>query len=182
MRPEDITIGMQVTHLCYHEGIIFTVTSVPTYKDGEVGVAARSSKGFTCGHLWLRLLTPVEQPPQVSVKAHPHAELIKAWADGADIEYYNDLSDLWMGCSHPSWNPLQQFRIKTGEPIAPVKVKYVPTQDDYLRAAQRTRYKHAVKVRKLGIAIKNLQLEIFKSNQQTITKLRKNERLARGKQ
>jgi hypothetical protein len=43
---------------------------------------------------------------------HKHAELIKAWADGADIEHFSVPARLWMYTAHPAWNPENQYRIK----------------------------------------------------------------------
>jgi hypothetical protein len=49
------------------------------------------------------------------MKAHKHAELIKAWADGAKIEFYDADSDEWRPCPAPSWYPADQYRIKPVE-------------------------------------------------------------------
>ena len=44
---------------------------------------------------------------------HKHAELIKAWADGAEIEYWNDYRNAWLEiCAHPDWMPTTKYRIK----------------------------------------------------------------------
>lgn len=43
-------------------------------------------------------------------KPHKHAEVIKAWADGKEIEcYYNDQ---WMTCNTPLWGEGTEYRIK----------------------------------------------------------------------
>ena len=42
---------------------------------------------------------------------HPHAELIKAWADGAQIEAYKG-GGLWIYLSSPTWNEGTSYRIK----------------------------------------------------------------------
>lgn len=45
---------------------------------------------------------------------HTHAELIKAWADGAEIEYFDKFTKRWvtsMGNS-PSWILDTEYRIK----------------------------------------------------------------------
>ena len=41
---------------------------------------------------------------------HKHAELIKAWADGAEIEVY--LDDEWRYTTSPSWANDHKYRIK----------------------------------------------------------------------
>ena len=42
---------------------------------------------------------------------HKHAGLIKAWADGAEIEYLSDHGE-WSTSGNPYWNPLVEYRIK----------------------------------------------------------------------
>lgn len=46
------------------------------------------------------------------MKPHKHAELIKAWADGAEIEC-KFLSGVWRTVDYPDWaNPDEEYRIK----------------------------------------------------------------------
>ena len=45
-------------------------------------------------------------------KPHIHAEVIKAWADGAEIEFYNVLDASWDKTPSPCWNASMQYRIK----------------------------------------------------------------------
>lgn len=54
---------------------------------------------------------------------HKHAELIKVWADGAEIEVYNQESGIWRDCPTPSWLDFSEYRIKP-EP-KPDLVRYV---------------------------------------------------------
>lgn len=43
-----------------------------------------------------------------------HSELIKAWADGADIEWYDRGTEKWITVSGtPSWREDEEYRIKT---------------------------------------------------------------------
>lgn len=42
---------------------------------------------------------------------HKHAELIKAWADGAEIQFKSQGSTDWRDVSSPQWNPDCQYRI-----------------------------------------------------------------------
>lgn len=56
-------------------------------------------------------------------KPHKHAELIKAWADGAEIEWkYYDKAE-WVLCKKPVWREQVEYRIKP-EP-KPDVVRYV---------------------------------------------------------
>lgn len=46
---------------------------------------------------------------------HKHAKLIKAWADGAEIQLHVTWNDTWMdykGNEVPAWNPEYEYRIK----------------------------------------------------------------------
>lgn len=45
------------------------------------------------------------------MKPHKHAELIKAWADGAEIEVFSRYNDDWMDCPDPTWEQ-EEYRIK----------------------------------------------------------------------
>ncbi len=46
-------------------------------------------------------------------KPHKHAELIKAWADGAEIEYFNGYQwEKWSVNASPSWYENNEYRIK----------------------------------------------------------------------
>jgi len=48
------------------------------------------------------------------MKPHKHAELIKAWADGAEIEIWS--CNGWWLETEPTWNPKDKYRIKPDEP------------------------------------------------------------------
>ena len=52
--------------------------------------------------------------PQVHQKPRMHSELIKAWADGAEIEGYEPGTEKWIPISGtPSWWKDEEYRIKT---------------------------------------------------------------------
>ena len=44
-------------------------------------------------------------------KPHKHAELIKAWADGAEIEYLIRNTE-WRTTTQPAWDQCTEYRIK----------------------------------------------------------------------
>lgn len=49
------------------------------------------------------------------MKPHKHAELIKAWADGAEIEWQDKLSGNWFTADTDGavyWSPYTNYRIK----------------------------------------------------------------------
>lgn len=45
---------------------------------------------------------------------HKHAALIKAWADGAEIQLLEDRTrnPFWKDAPHPHWNEATEYRIK----------------------------------------------------------------------
>jgi hypothetical protein len=49
---------------------------------------------------------------------HIHADLIKAWADGAEIEVISTAGD-WVIASHPGWSAMAFYRIKPQPPKEP---------------------------------------------------------------
>jgi len=55
---------------------------------------------------------------------HKYAALIKAWADGAEIQVKVFGKDLWRDITDPAWNA-EQYRIKPKEPIV-VRKAVVP--------------------------------------------------------
>jgi len=70
---------------------------------------------------------------------HKHAELIKAWADGAEIECRSPITD-WGYCA-PEWDVRCEYRIKP-EP-KPDVVRYATTwfstvEDDHLLSQMLT--------------------------------------------
>lgn len=42
---------------------------------------------------------------------HKHADLIKAWADGAEVEYLSFTKE-WIALQNPSWREDSEYRIK----------------------------------------------------------------------
>ena len=64
-------------------------------------------------------------------KPHPHADLIKAWVDGAHIQYFDEKRNVWDDCllNAPTWGKDIKYRIKpeetSNEPWKPkLKDKY----------------------------------------------------------
>ena len=57
------------------------------------------------------------------MKPHKHAELIKAWADGADIQIHRPHLDDWKDDLMPSWEVSFEYRIKP-EPKPDVVYKF----------------------------------------------------------
>lgn len=49
------------------------------------------------------------------MKPHKHAELIKQWADGAQIEFHAPDQIMWRDCPNPVWFENYYYRIKPEE-------------------------------------------------------------------
>lgn len=52
--------------------------------------------------------------PHTGAKPHVHAEVIKAWADGAEIEYFSNSYDKWIAVvnNNPCWSSNEKYRVK----------------------------------------------------------------------
>jgi hypothetical protein len=57
-------------------------------------------------------------------KPHKHAECIKAWADGAEIQYWSDVHADWRPSSNPSWHLHTTYRIKPNPVIKKMYMHY----------------------------------------------------------
>jgi hypothetical protein len=71
-------------------------------------------KGDETGSYSIESVIPAKnvrhQTPQ---KPRKHSELIKAWADGADVEWYDPGTKKWTPISGPPWREDAEYRIKT---------------------------------------------------------------------
>ena len=56
---------------------------------------------------------------------HKHAELIKAWADGAEIEYNcrNKEQPKWIASKSPMWSVTAEYRIKPQKTAKDIKLE-----------------------------------------------------------
>lgn len=45
-------------------------------------------------------------------KPHKHAEIIKAWADGAEVEFRAHFVERWQDASYPTWHSHYEYRVK----------------------------------------------------------------------
>ena len=70
------------------------------------------------------------------MKAHKHAKLIKAWADGAIIEA--QASDgRWTHIPHPSWDDKLKYRIRPPAPDNSFLIKVIQYKNKRLKLAYR---------------------------------------------
>ena len=45
-------------------------------------------------------------------KPHKYAEVIKAWADGAEVEFRAHFVESWQDASYPTWHSHYEYRVK----------------------------------------------------------------------
>ena len=50
-------------------------------------------------------------------KPHKYAEIIKAWADGAEVEFRSSLGIPWKTASNPNWVNHYEYRVKAKETV-----------------------------------------------------------------
>lgn len=70
-------------------------------------------------------------------KPHVHAEFIKAWADGAQIQAFYTKNKEWVDCPEPFWSEREQYRIKGKDTVVFCTVS--PTQFTFILNAQLAR-------------------------------------------
>ena len=68
---------------------------------------------------------------------HKHAALIKAWADGAEIQAWvvdtTRMCKEWVTVVHPPWYPFVKYRIKPKEPV--LRYSYAHARKDDVSSA-----------------------------------------------
>jgi len=68
-------------------------------------------------------------------KPHKHAELIKQWADGAQIEYFDsNHSAKWQEVDYPVWNDWTQYRVKPEQKPDKILYGYIKDLDEVITA------------------------------------------------
>ena len=68
---------------------------------------------YLSGQVWLALERPQWYEAAEYREKPTHAELIKAYKEGANIEWYNSACDRWENCYIPSWNSNILYRVKS---------------------------------------------------------------------
>lgn len=57
---------------------------------------------------------------------HTHADLIIAWANGAQIQYYRKEDGEWLDVAYPNWSPYCRYRIKLANVVRWLPVALAP--------------------------------------------------------
>ena len=76
---------------------------------------------------------------------HKHAELIKAWADGAQIEYWSKTYEVWAETHDPAWVEADNYRIKP-EPKPDIISYIYASEGKWLRFCEEQYNEHNLKI------------------------------------
>ena len=106
------------------------------------------------------------------MKKHKHCEIIKAWAEGAPIQYRIGVLGMdgeWIDTSKPKWNDVIQYRVKP-EPIPEIVLYgYAYTVQDIVKDIKgivemedfgEMRYRHNLKLTFEGEAGKLIAAQV----------------------
>ena len=62
---------------------------------------------------------------------HKHANLIIEWANGAQVEFFDELDEVWCPATTPTWSENTKYRVKPREVRDFVEeLKFLQTSDD----------------------------------------------------
>lgn len=70
-------------------------------------------------------------------KPHKHAEIIKAWADGAEIEFSYG-NEKWHQIDKPTWDPFIKYRVKPENSVLYYNM-YSKSIGNYYESIERAR-------------------------------------------
>lgn len=65
---------------------------------------------------------------------HKHAEVIKAWADGAEIESIAPWLGEWVDCPNPLWRDTVSYRIKPSKSDKDIEIENIQKEMEKLNA------------------------------------------------
>tara|TARA_R110000824_G_scaffold23140_5_gene83479 strand:- start:7283 stop:7876 length:594 start_codon:yes stop_codon:yes gene_type:complete len=110
-------------------------TYIVEYFDPDTGrIALKGISGSSYAPAMFELAP--EQPSKLT--PHIHAKEIKAWADGATIQCYQNVLGNWgVGGDNPSWNPNFRYRVKPDDAeteLLKAKVEIIQAELDALKA------------------------------------------------
>ena len=115
MKLKDIKVGMKVEHVSCGKGVI--VCDIPD-EDGQFlvkyleGELQDESWGAFPENLKEVKEETMQDQKKPRIQPHVHAEVIKAWADGAKIEYFSNNKNCWCNTECPLWTETTEYRVK----------------------------------------------------------------------
>lgn len=76
-------------------------------------------------------------------KPHKHAEVIKAWADGHEIQFLNFVTNEWSDVTNPTWRSDREYRVKQQKKKISVAVVICADRDGYISSASSVDHSEA---------------------------------------
>ena len=104
-------------------GHVYTVDS------SDIATVTLEDINFAYDLARFELVNSYPNPP------HKHAEVIKAWADGADIEYFLD-NNQWAKAVGPAWCEGNRYRIKPVAEKTPAQIEKERIQKEMRKLEQ----------------------------------------------
>jgi len=101
----------------YDIGTIIDVTTTDLFVKWDSNGYVTSSHAFH-----LRLLE--ENKKEANPNRHIHADVIIAWANGAEIELYDEGYEEWLSVVNPKWDENIKYRVKPKELVEEFNVIY----------------------------------------------------------
>ena len=96
-------------------GNTYTIDSI----DGVYHTLNTIAGGWSFSEEWLDL---------AFTTSHVHCELIKAWADGAEIEAYSVCKGECIPQSYPSWHAIHEYRIRPNKTDKELQIEKLELQ------------------------------------------------------
>ena len=107
---------------------------------------------------WTFSVKPTEV---LDMKKHPHAEVIKQWAEGATVQYFDVQTKKWVDDDTPIFTPLIPHRVKPAAADLAYKVR---VDRDAKRGSVALHYRRA---RSVGTFKPNLEVEFDENGKLT---------------
>lgn len=89
---------------------------------------------------------------------HKHAAIIKAWADGAEIEYRQVPAHGWQTVSTPGWSADGQYRVKPTARTVTI-LGGIATTEDGTQVDLNVLQKHLYDSHRTGLNMKNISFQ-----------------------
>lgn len=65
---------------------------------------------------------------------HKHRDLIIAWANGTEIEYFStDFGEMWVETKNPCWDTRLKYRIKPTKSVKDIEIEQIQAEMDKLK-------------------------------------------------
>ena len=103
------------------DGCEFDESECPTINGNIYGTCDSEQRADGKEVIWVK---------QENSKMRPHADLIIAWAKGAEIQFFNELTKLWYDDDEPSWSEICAYRVKPKSVPDVIRYMYIGKTPD----------------------------------------------------